>query len=520
MALSRVKTWVSEILTAADLNAEFDNILNNALTLVSPLTANLDANGKTIILDADGDSSIAADTDDRLDFAAGGFDVLRVDGTTASVVNGLVLIGTATGVAPQIEARGEANTGIDFHDSNSAEILILASTASAVNEVTITNKATGAAPTIGSSGESNIGLILLDSNGNEELILASTASAVNEFTITNTATGNAPTFGSSGEADTGWILLDSNGNEILTGAAVGSAVNDLKITNAATGVAPTLQPAGEANIGLAVKDSNDNELLTLISVASAVNEIEVSNTATGVAPILKSAGEANTGLQFQDSNGNETLILATAASAVNQATITASATGADVTIAATGDDTNIDIDIQSKGSGSVLVNGSAIQSGYSLESTKDLTNGGADDLTEVEWTGIAAGTVMMRMPISAGSFSGTDLFEIQLGDSGGYETSGYSGGVDQRAGNTTAWGSAARITAAGAAATIYSGIVEMIHLGSNVWSFSATMAQHGAQPLHISAGTKTLSGELTQVKLMSSGTDTFDGGTATLYSHQ
>ena len=49
MALARVKVWVAgEILTAADLNAEFNNILNNPTALISPFTANLNANGKQI----------------------------------------------------------------------------------------------------------------------------------------------------------------------------------------------------------------------------------------------------------------------------------------------------------------------------------------------------------------------------------------------------------------------------------------------------------------------------------------
>ena len=42
MALSRVKTWTAEVLTASDLNAEFNNIINNALSLISPLTGTLD----------------------------------------------------------------------------------------------------------------------------------------------------------------------------------------------------------------------------------------------------------------------------------------------------------------------------------------------------------------------------------------------------------------------------------------------------------------------------------------------
>lgn len=46
MAISRVITWsAGQTLTAAALNAEFDNILNNALSLVSPWTANMAAGG-------------------------------------------------------------------------------------------------------------------------------------------------------------------------------------------------------------------------------------------------------------------------------------------------------------------------------------------------------------------------------------------------------------------------------------------------------------------------------------------
>ena len=42
MAILRIKTWVAnEVLTAADLNAEFNNPINNALSLISPLTGEL-----------------------------------------------------------------------------------------------------------------------------------------------------------------------------------------------------------------------------------------------------------------------------------------------------------------------------------------------------------------------------------------------------------------------------------------------------------------------------------------------
>jgi len=45
MAITRIKTFITgEVLTASDLNSELDNPINNALSLISPLTGNLDFN--------------------------------------------------------------------------------------------------------------------------------------------------------------------------------------------------------------------------------------------------------------------------------------------------------------------------------------------------------------------------------------------------------------------------------------------------------------------------------------------
>lgn len=48
MALSRLKVWVAEILTYSELNSEFNNILNNANSLISPFTANVSGGGYSI----------------------------------------------------------------------------------------------------------------------------------------------------------------------------------------------------------------------------------------------------------------------------------------------------------------------------------------------------------------------------------------------------------------------------------------------------------------------------------------
>ena len=114
MALSRQKTWVSaEVLTASDLNAEFDNILNNPVSLLSPLVSGLDMDGQTLTIDSDADSTLRATADDLVALRLQGFDAFIFDGDVSTPVNGLTFTSSATGVAPNITAQGtDSNIGI------------------------------------------------------------------------------------------------------------------------------------------------------------------------------------------------------------------------------------------------------------------------------------------------------------------------------------------------------------------------------------------------------------------------
>ena len=189
MAVSRVKTWVVEVLTAADLNGEFNNILNNGEDLAWPATKAKDLNGNELTLDADADSSFTVDTDDRLDLELAGVDLFRWDGTVTSPVNGMDYIAAATTFRPRIDAVGtDTNIGLEFRpkgtgivvlaDQNGNEVLSMGQgTTSAVNELTITNAATGNDPVLSATGgDTNIGLdiqtkgtgaLLLTTNGSE-----------------------------------------------------------------------------------------------------------------------------------------------------------------------------------------------------------------------------------------------------------------------------------------------------------------------------------------------------------------
>ncbi len=55
----------------------------------------IDLNGNELILDADADTSITADTDDRIDFRAGGNDSVKIGNEHLTISDGNLVIGTA-----------------------------------------------------------------------------------------------------------------------------------------------------------------------------------------------------------------------------------------------------------------------------------------------------------------------------------------------------------------------------------------------------------------------------------------
>ena len=88
------------------------------------------------------------------------------------------------------------------------------------------------------------------------------------------------------------------------------------------------------------------------------NQIDQLDNVSGIVSPLNGSYETHT-LKFQtgrglsDSNGNETIKLTETASAVNEFTIANAATGNSPSIAATGDDSNVGITVQAKGTGTV-----------------------------------------------------------------------------------------------------------------------------------------------------------------------
>jgi hypothetical protein len=88
------------------------NLSGNPTITAATVASSLDMNGNELILDADGDTSITADTDDQIDFRIGGADEVSLNATAfAPSTNGGNSLGTASLKWSNIYASGTVDLG-------------------------------------------------------------------------------------------------------------------------------------------------------------------------------------------------------------------------------------------------------------------------------------------------------------------------------------------------------------------------------------------------------------------------
>src|SRR3990167_10422745 len=93
MALNRVKTWsLGDVLTANDLNAEFNNITLVAIVEPFVATAQVDLNGNLLICDTGGDSYLDASTNNTLKLYIAGAEDFRLTANTWTLLSGSSLV--------------------------------------------------------------------------------------------------------------------------------------------------------------------------------------------------------------------------------------------------------------------------------------------------------------------------------------------------------------------------------------------------------------------------------------------
>ena len=134
--------------------------------------------------------------------------------------------------------------------------------------------------------------------------------------------------------------------------------------------------------------------------------------------------------------------------------------------------------------------------------------------TVVDFTGIPAGVKEINVMFEVVSHDGTEELLIQLGDAGGFETTGYNSG----AGSGATFGQDTTgfvLTTAGGATETYTGVITLrLKDAANFsWLSSGNMMRGVGDRFYASAGAKDLSAVLTQLRITTTGTpDTFDLG--------
>ena len=135
--------------------------------------------------------------------------------------------------------------------------------------------------------------------------------------------------------------------------------------------------------------------------------------------------------------------------------------------------------------------------------------------TSIDFTSIPSWVKRITVALDGVSTTGVSPVQIQLGDSGGVETTGYVGGTGDITGtNTTLYGaySSGFVSSGFTAATSRFGLLTLINSGGNTWVASGTF-DDGASFAGITQGAKALSATLDRIRLTTiNGTDTFDAG--------
>lgn len=144
--------------------------------------------------------------------------------------------------------------------------------------------------------------------------------------------------------------------------------------------------------------------------------------------------------------------------------------------------------------------GSAVSGSGTLETEQATTSG-----TAFDFTGISSNVLRITVIFEDVSLNGTDDLLVQIGDSGGIETTGYtatSGASSSTAGFILRSANAARVV---------SGHMIITQISGNTWIYSAVY-RSDASTNSFGGGHKTLSGTLDRLRLTRTGSNTFDGG--------
>ena len=158
----------------------------------------------------------------------------------------------------------------------------------------------------------------------------------------------------------------------------------------------------------------------------------------------------------------------------------------------------------------LVMGASAVTSGTAVATTSG---------TSANFTSIPSWVKRVTVMFNDVSTGGTSDLQIQLGDSGGVETTGYASVSAATGGGTQITPTAVVTTGmvvkneTGAGAS-FQGAVVFVNISGTTWVQSHSLVDTGTSRCIFGSGAKTLSGTLDRVRITTvGGTDTFDAGT-------
>ena len=164
------------------------------------------------------------------------------------------------------------------------------------------------------------------------------------------------------------------------------------------------------------------------------------------------------------------------------------------------------------GTGNVVVAG--INSAITAATAQASTSG-----TSIDFTGIPSWVKRITVMFSGVSTSGSSYTIIQLGDSGGVETTGYRGSLTSI--NAGGGGAPELITSgfgvnrSGSASALLNGCVtiNLLDATNKIWAAAGNISDSNVAFGNYTSGAKTLSDTLDRIRITTvNGTDTFDAG--------
>jgi hypothetical protein len=162
------------------------------------------------------------------------------------------------------------------------------------------------------------------------------------------------------------------------------------------------------------------------------------------------------------------------------------------------------------GTGTTVVNG---VNGSIVSGTVVTASG-----TSVDFTSIPSWVRRITVMLNGVSSNGSSSYQVQLGDSGGIETTGYSS-ASAFLGSTTGGTNSTTgllINTSISSSNTFAGAIYISRLNGNIYVATSNLIYDTTSPTSfviLSAGTKTLSDTLDRLRITTvNGTDTFDAG--------